>query len=168
MKIEDLARVGQRKRTLMRRTEDKEERDKLEKEIDVIKNKVMLLTRDYKNIDPHLIEGHIKNAYITMKSMEGAARLIQAYQLSRWKRLWLSVCCSGSRYKKKMFQGRILQAERAIEPSLIMWENLGFSKKVRCLRILGSVFITMIMLSVTVIAIMYARAADEELQSFSP
>ena len=103
MKIEDLARVGQRKRTLMRRTEDKEERDKLEKEIDVIKNKVMLLTRDYKNIDPHLIEGHIKNAYITMKSMEGAARLIQAYQLSRWKRLWLSVCCSGSRYKKKLF-----------------------------------------------------------------
>lgn len=36
----------------MRRTEDNDIKDKLEKEIDVIKNKVMLLTRDYKNIDP--------------------------------------------------------------------------------------------------------------------
>ena len=36
----------------MRRTEDNDIKEKLEKEIDVIKNKVMLLTRDYKNIDP--------------------------------------------------------------------------------------------------------------------
>ena len=36
----------------MRRTEKKEVKDKLEQEIDVIKNKVMLLTRDYKDIDP--------------------------------------------------------------------------------------------------------------------
>ena len=41
----------------MRRTEDKNIKDKLEKEIDVIKNKVMLLTRDYKNIDPQVTEG---------------------------------------------------------------------------------------------------------------
>ena len=152
----------------MRRTEDKEIKDKLEKEIDVIKNKVMLLTRDYKNIDPQVTEGQIKNVYVTMKSMEGAARLIQAYQLSRWKRFWLWFCCSKRDYEARLFHGLWLQAERAIEPSLIMWENLGFSKKMRCLRILGSLFITLIMLSVTVIAIMYARVADEELQSFSP
>ena len=90
MKIEEYARIGQRKRTLIRRTTDEADKEKLEKEIDVIKNKVMLLTRDYKNIDPSLTEGQIKNAYITMKSMEGAARLIQAYQLSRWKRFWLT------------------------------------------------------------------------------
>ena len=42
-----------------------------------------------------------------------------------------------------------------------MWENLGFSKKARCIRIIGSVFITMIMLSVTVVAIMYAKVVDE-------
>ena len=44
----------------------------------------MLLTRDYKNIDPSVTEGQIKNAYVTMKSMEGAARLLKAYRLSRW------------------------------------------------------------------------------------
>ena len=76
MKIEEFARIGQRKRTLMRRTENKVVKDKLEQDIDVIKNKVMLLTRDYKDIDPQTTEGQIKNAYVTMKSMEGSARLI--------------------------------------------------------------------------------------------
>ena len=83
--------------------------------------------------------------------------------MSRWKRFWLWFCCSKRDYEARLFHGLWLQAERAIEPSLIMWENLGFSKKMRCLRILGSLFITLIMLSVTVIAIMYARVADEEL-----
>ena len=52
MMIENLARDGQRKRELLRRIKDEKTKLKLEKEIDNIKNKVMLLTRDYKNIDP--------------------------------------------------------------------------------------------------------------------
>ena len=49
-----------------------------------------------------------------------------------------------------------------------MWENLGFNKQKRCIRIFGSILITLMMLSITVVAIMYLRVADEELQAFSP
>ena len=84
MKIESLAKIGQRKTTLLRLTNNEKEKRKLENDLDQIKTRVMLLTRDYKNIDPTVTEGQIKNAYVTMKSMEGAARLLKAYRLSRW------------------------------------------------------------------------------------
>ena len=108
MKIENYARIGQRKTTLLRRTQDENEKRKLEDELDQIKTKVMLLTRDYKNIDPSVTEGEIKNAYVTMKSMEGAARLLQAYELQEWQRFWLRCCCRRQGYEERLFHGRWL------------------------------------------------------------
>ena len=72
----------------------------------------------------------IKNAFVVFRSMDGAARLVQAYNESRVSRCCTSCCCccvDKATYKRKLFHKKWLDVEKAVEPSLILWENLGLS-----------------------------------------
>jgi len=110
----------------------------------------------------------IKNAFIVFRSMEGAETLIKAYNESRCRLCFLRTacdCCADKRdYKKKLFQGKFLKVERAVEPSLIIWENLGISKKQRCCRIVCSTFIAFLLLLATTLLILYVKIQEIDLK----
>ena len=68
------AKKGQALRIQQSHCQDKKKKEILERKIDELKLSVMLLVRDYKNVDPSATEGDIKCAYVVFKSMEGAER----------------------------------------------------------------------------------------------
>ena len=80
MQIEKAAKKGQSYRILQSRQTDPKKKEFYDNKIDELKIKVMILVRDYKNFDESVIDGEIKSAYVVFKSMEGAARCIQAYK----------------------------------------------------------------------------------------
>ena len=144
----------------------------LEHKIEYLKLSVMMLVRDYKNVDPSLTDGEIKSAYVVFKSMEGAQRCMQAYSYHYCRYFWFRccVCCFKDKknYDKKMFHNRWLQVDRAIEPSLIMWENLGYNKKARCYRIGCTSLTAGILLIITMLCILAIRSYDSGLRDFTP
>ena len=74
----------------------------------------------------------IKNAFVVFRSMEGVSRLIKAYEISKFHLCCLKscyCCCEKGDYQDKLFHGKYLKVERAVEPSLILWENLRISKR---------------------------------------
>ena len=121
----------------------------------------MILVRDYKSVDPSVTEGEIKCAYVVFKSMEGAQRCLQAYRNHYFKWFFQRFCICFFKekfgYDNKMFHNKWLYVDRAIEPSLIMWENLGYNKKDRCLRIICTTITAMILLTMTIIIILFIR-----------
>ena len=92
------------------------------------------MTRDFKEIDFDETDGAIKNAFVTFRSMEGAARMEAAFNVGILKRLFFKcmpsclLCGAKERYEKKLFHGKWLKVTRSIEPSLILWHNIGVSK----------------------------------------
>lgn len=61
--------------------------------------------------------------------MEGKQRALQAYQTSTVVRLLAeNLCCMGSLFtKRKLLQKGYLNLEDTVDPSSIIWENLGTS-----------------------------------------
>jgi hypothetical protein len=57
---------------------------------------------------------------------------------------------------------------RAVDPTLILWENLGYSKKSRYLYMLLTSLIALILICACIIINLYGRVADNEIQKFSP
>lgn len=126
IEIEKLARKGQKLRVLQLRATSAYGYNKYEKIIDKLKKKIDMKARQYRVLDLSKTEGAVKNAFITFRSMEGAARFKQAYNMNKLQRLWVTVCCccaDKESFYRKLFHGRFLQVESAMEPSLIMWEH---------------------------------------------
>lgn len=74
----------------------------------------------------------IKNAFVVFRSMEGVSRLIKAYEMSSFSLCcfkYCCCCCDISEFNNKKFRGKYLKVDRAVEPSLIIWENLRISKR---------------------------------------
>lgn len=67
-------------------------------------------------------------------------------------------CCTDKKgYKSKLFKGRFLNVEQAVEPSLILWENLGITSFKRCLRISISTLVAIVLLIITTLLILYVK-----------
>jgi hypothetical protein len=66
-------------------------------------------------------------AFVTFRSMEGARRAMDAFDYSFIHRVLLFIfpCCSRQKVKKIKFANKFLKVERAPEPDLLIWENLG-------------------------------------------
>ncbi len=94
------------------RETDPKKRQKFEEDIDRLKVSVMMLVRDYKNVDPSQTEGEIKSVYVVFKSMEGAERCMQAYRYQYFKMFWFRCCecCFKDKknYEKKKFHNEWL------------------------------------------------------------
>lgn len=97
---------------------------------------------------------------------------MQAYKYHYFK--WLCFrcceCCFSDKknYDKKMFHNRWLRVDKAIEPSLIMWENLGYNKRERCVRTLCTTLAAGLLLFITMMFILAIRSYDSGLRKFTP
>lgn len=149
---------------------DPKKKAEMEHKIEQVKVSVMMLVRDYKNVDPSVTEGDIKSAYIVFKSMEGAERCLQAYRYHymKWLCFRCCACCFKVSYDNKMFHDNWLHVDKAIEPSLIMWENLGYNRQDRCKRIFCTTLIAILLLAVTVLFILLIRSQKSGLRNFAP
>ena len=149
---------------------DPKKRAALEMKIEQIKVSVMMLVRDYKNVDPSVTEGEVKSAYVVFKSMEGAERCLQAYRYHYYK--WLCFrfcsCCIKVGYDNSMFHNNWLLVDKAIEPSLIMWENLAYNKQDRGKRIFCTTLTAIFLLFTTVSIILVIRSQKSGLRNFAP
>ena len=90
----------------------------LEKQLDEVREEIKELRDDYLEIDHEDLDGKIKNAFITFRSMEGAARLYEIYNKSFLGRCFVN-CSNKVKYQSKLFFDKWLKVEDAIEPSLI-------------------------------------------------
>lgn len=165
--VEKLASEGQKLRNRLRNARSQATKAQLEKKIDRTKEQILDLVEDYRKHMDETNGGEIKNAFVTFRSMEGAARAIQAYNWSRAKRCWAGICCRAcsarDSLKRKVFQGRFLKVERAVEPSLILWENLRFSRSQRCCRIFFSSMIAFLLLIAATAVILYVKIVQTEM-----
>ena len=67
--------------------------------------------------------------------MNGLQKFYKAIKISRLRRCCIICTCRKSRIKHKYFEGATWpNFERAPEPSLILWNNLGISKGSRMVR----------------------------------
>jgi len=64
--------------------------------------------------------------------------------------------------------GYQLKVDKAIEPTLILWENLGFSMKHRCIRTLLTTFICLLFMTATLFIMMYMKEVEYDIQTFNP
>ena len=125
---------GQRLRTKQHNLSNEKKRQALSLKIDKVRDEIKKQTKDYLESQdrPHGSKSLVKNAFIVFRSMEGASRLIQAYEASRcWlccMRCLCDCCVNKSEYRRKLFQGRYLKAEQAVEPSLILWRTSASPK----------------------------------------
>ena len=170
MQINEEAKKGQRLRILQSLTKDKKKRAKMERQIEQIKVSVMMLVRDYKSVDPSVTEGEIKSAYVVFKSMEGAERCLQAYRYQYCKLLSFKCCkcCFRINHGEKLFHNNWLRVDKAIEPSLIMWENLGYNRKKRGFRIFCTTLTAILLLFITASSILFLKSRKSDMRNFSP
>jgi len=108
----------------------------------------------------------INAAYVVFRSMEGKERAQMAYKNYYSRRRCFGInmrCCDTENVKHLAFGKKILKVEEAIDPSLILWENLGSSIFERRLRMLFTSFLCLIILIITCLINLYAVTADTEL-----
>jgi len=110
----------------------------------------------------------VKNAYVTFRSMEGYFRAKNVFTQSLPARCWLKCTCRGSRYREKLFENKYLKVSSAMDPSLILWENLGYSQQARTVRVAVTSFIAFLLLVICSLINLYGADSDESIQSFSP
>lgn len=116
----------------------------------------MKLTDNYRSLNDKNEKAKIKYAFVVFRSMEGMARILNAYSLTRVERLWLYITCRWKNFSDKLFYGSYLDVKKAIDPSLILWENLGSSMWWRALRIVFIAIVAALLLSVTLIINVYS------------
>ena len=95
--------------------------------------------------------------------MEGAARLLQAYEMKKH-----CVMCCRHKVGEKMFEECWLQCDEAINPSLIMWQNLGYSKKERFFRIIFTSLISLVLIIITMFVVLGQSALNTSINAISP
>ena len=140
----------------------------METQILKIKDKIVKLADKYKKLGVNKTQDEVKNAFVVFRSNEGVARAEQAYMLSSWSRAWLWMTCRSKRYRDKQFLGKYLSVKRTIDPSLILWENLGYSQKERILRTAITSVVALVLVCFVIAIQVYQRTADQAINSFSP
>ena len=114
-------------RTMQRNLTNETKKVSIEQEIKITKEAILDEVKWYRDLND---TNDVKNAFVVFRSMEGKERLIQAYTQSRVSLCCTACCCccvDKKTYKRKLFHGKWLKVEQAVEPSLIIWENLGFT-----------------------------------------
>ena len=96
-------------------------------------------------------------AYVTFEESTGAHRAMQVYR-DTWISYWF---LSG----RKMFKGKRLHVERSPEPSIIIWENLGYTDYHRFRRRVITWIISIILLVLSAIATFSSRAFEQRAQN---
>lgn len=77
------------------------------------------------------------------------------------------MCCR-KKMEHKLFEEEWLAADVAINPSLIKWENLGYSKKERFFRIIFTSLVSLVLIIVTMFVVLGQSALNTQINSISP
>jgi len=101
----------------------------------------------------------VVKAFVTCQSMEGKLRLLQLYNISRTAK-----CCNKSKLEDRKFEGKLLDVRHPTDPSLILWENLGVSRKQRCIRISIVALISFLLMIATFIIIVFSKSVEDGLR----
>lgn len=126
----------------------------LEEKIDKLIEKWEDLTISYKP----------ESAYVTYRSVEGPIRTLTLYQDGFCKRC-IRWCRQEKAHKIKLLAGKhLLNVKRAVEPDLIKWENVKYSKKSRRLRGTILVLISLSLLAVCFYGIMAIKEQGKDLK----
>jgi hypothetical protein len=66
--------------------------------------------------------------------MEGKQRAVKAFDISTFLRTCLSFCCCLDKFfkKKMLIQKGMPTVSEAVDPKIIVWENLGISFARKC------------------------------------
>ena len=128
----------------------------------------MEATEKYRQTNVERNQDNIKYAYIVFRSMEGMARAVNAYQLNSFERLWLDLTCRRGKYKSRNFLDRYLDVKQAVDPSLILWENLGSSIWHRAQRVVVITFVSFLLLCITLMINVYTQYKERELKAYNP
>lgn len=86
------------------------QRTKLLKQLDEVREEIKELRDDYLEIDHERLDGSIKNAFVTFRSMEGSARMYEIYNKSALGRCFVN-CCNKRKYKSKLFFEKWLKVD---------------------------------------------------------
>lgn len=102
----------------------------------------------------------VANAYVVFRSMEGPARFLKGMDKNKCTRGCLKCFCTG-KYKKnihhKYFQNTWFKARKAGDPTMIIWQNLGYSDCNKCVRTLIITLISGALVLGTLIAIYQSK-----------
>jgi len=99
--------------------------------------------------------------------MEGMARAVNAYQLHSLERFWLFATCRIKNYEDKLFITKYLDVKQAVDPSLILWENLGSSMWVRAQRVSLIAIVAFLLLCITLMINLYTQKKANELKVYN-
>ena len=114
-------------------------------------------------------KSEVVSAYVMFRSMEGKERAIKAFSHGFLARTLLScLCCRHIRYQQKKLLGRWLKVKTAPAPDIILWENLKVGKCTRCLRILVTSLVTIVIVAVTFAVVLLAKDFQNQAESYSP
>lgn len=105
--------------------------------------------------------------YVTFRSEEGAARLLRAYQMGTFKQNLL-MCCFRNNIQNKLFYEHFLRVDKAIDPTLIMWQNLGYSKASRRFRTAFMWLVSVLLILGTMYVVMQQALLNKSINQISP
>lgn len=63
----------------------------------------------------------------------------------------------------KLFEGLWLKVEIAVSPSLIMWENLGYSRTERFFRIIFTSLVSLVLIIITMFVVLGQSALNNQI-----
>ena len=109
----------------------------------------------------------VVTVFLLFRSMEGVERALYAFKSYKITRMWLSIftCCMSKRQKSKLFKGKWLKVQPAVEPELLLWENFGVSRWGRFLRVLLYVVFVLVMLIVCFYIISYLEGEQNHYEN---
>jgi predicted nucleic acid-binding Zn-ribbon protein len=97
MLIDELRKQGQRLRTQQHLCSSDKTKQELEVKITALKNRATKIAEEIKALENNVeTYREVKHAYVTFRSMEGHSRLLQAYEVGKFKRMFLFLTCRRS------------------------------------------------------------------------
>ena len=97
------------------------------------------------------------NAFVVLNRQSDAQKLVDDFNIPTIARIYAFtvnkiLCCEKLRYRKRMWEGKTINIERAEEPTDYYWENLAVKTKYRVRRSLLTFFLNFLSLGIALAA----------------
>ena len=109
----------------------------------------------------------VVTVFVLFRSMEGVERALYAFKSNKCTRMWFSLftCCMSKKQKSKLFKGKWIKVQPAVEPELLLWENFGVSQWGRFVRVMLYVIFVLVMLIVCFYIISYLEGEQNHYEN---
>jgi len=154
---------------------------KCQAEITALTEKIVASINAYAELTGTGEHAEVKFAYVVFRSMEGKARLCEAYNYPYpWSRnsVWLACCgrkrgaTEADKHLHESADGEkshFLEVEEAPQPSLILWQNLGVTVREQWLRRLLSFLVAAALVAAIAACVTALKAVSDSAKAgFAP